>query len=96
MIGRLKDMKKSTRTDWQKIDSLKDEDIDYSDIPEMGDEFFKLATFNKPDKKKIVTMWIDSDVVNFFKTIDKHYQTKINQVLKAYKQTYERKLLVHK
>lgn len=38
--------KKSTRrsrTDWARLDAMKDEDTDTSDIPELGPEFFKNA-----------------------------------------------------
>jgi hypothetical protein len=38
-------MKKNTttmqsETDWERIDSMKDEDIDFSDSPRLTDEFF--------------------------------------------------------
>ena len=36
--------KKSIKSDLTKIDLMIDEDIDYSDIPELGDEFFTKAT----------------------------------------------------
>jgi len=36
--------KKFIKSDLTKIDRMTDEDIDYSDIPELGDEFFTKAT----------------------------------------------------
>lgn len=35
--------KKSIKSDLTRLDRMKDEDIDYSDIPELGDEFFTRA-----------------------------------------------------
>ncbi len=32
-----------TNTDWQRIDAMTDNDIDYSDIPELDDGFFQQA-----------------------------------------------------
>ena len=29
--------KKKSQTDWERLDALKDEDIDYSDIPELDE-----------------------------------------------------------
>jgi len=29
-----------SRTDWKRIDALRDGDIDYSDIPKLGKDFF--------------------------------------------------------
>ncbi len=40
--------KKSIKSDLAKIDLMTDEDIDYSDIPELGDEFFTKATVPFP------------------------------------------------
>lgn len=40
-----------SRTDWARIDALRDEDIDLSDSPELGEEFFKRAKLVLPDMK---------------------------------------------
>jgi hypothetical protein len=32
-------MKKPSRTDWARIDAIEDDEIDYSDNPELGDDF---------------------------------------------------------
>ena len=34
---------RTTSTDWEGLDSMADEDIDTSDIPELGEDFFKEA-----------------------------------------------------
>lgn len=31
------------QTDWKRLDAMKDEDIDYSDLPELDDAFFRTA-----------------------------------------------------
>ena len=36
-------MKKKTGTGWQRLEAMSDEDIDTSDIPELGDDFFDHA-----------------------------------------------------
>ena len=33
--------KRRSRTDWKRIDAMRDEDIDFSDIPKLGPGFFK-------------------------------------------------------
>ena len=37
------DPKTKIKSDLARLDRMKDEDIDYSDIPELGDEFFSRA-----------------------------------------------------
>lgn len=68
----------------KKIDKLKDTDIDYSDIPELDDSFFKKETISLPKKKDSITLRIDHDVLELFKHHGKGYQTLINAVLKIY------------
>lgn len=36
-------LKKSSETDWARIDNMKDEEIDTSDIPPLDEEFFAAA-----------------------------------------------------
>ena len=71
-------------TDWQRIDSMMDEDIDLSDIPELDDSFFREATLVLPKPKAVVTLRVDADVLQWFKARGKGYQTLMNAVLKEY------------
>ena len=73
-----------SRTDWERVTKMKDEAIDYSDIPPLRDDFFKEAQIRWPEKKKQVTLRIDPDVIDFFKTHGKGYQSMINAVLRKY------------
>ena len=63
---------------------MNDTAIDYSKIAELGDEFWKNAQLTMPENKIKVTMRLDPDVMNWFKSQGKGYQTKINAVLKSY------------
>ena len=78
------DLKRESQTDWNRIDSMRDEDIDLSDIPEMDEEFFKNATIRMPVKKSSVTLRVDKEVLEWFKSQGKGYQSRMNAVLKAY------------
>jgi len=57
--------------------------IDYSDIPPLGDEFFKRATAALPAAKEQLTVRIDADVMKWLKTTGKGYHTRINRILRA-------------
>jgi uncharacterized protein (DUF4415 family) len=76
-------MKKRSRTDWKRIDAMRDEDIDFSDIPKLGPDFFKNAIL-WPGPKKQITLRIDPDVLAFFRKHGRGYQTTINAVLRKY------------
>jgi uncharacterized protein (DUF4415 family) len=75
--------KKSIKSDLARLDRMKDSDIDYSDIPPLGDEFFKKATAAWPPAKQQLTIRLDADVLNWLKANGRGYQTRINRILRA-------------
>ena len=79
-----KDMKKSSRTDWNRIDSLKDEDIDTSEVRSLDESFFAEAEIRMPAAKPSITIRLDPDVLEWFKNQGSGYQTRINAVLRKY------------
>jgi uncharacterized protein (DUF4415 family) len=75
---------RKSETDWNRIDSMRDKDIDFSDIPEMGEEFFRNATLMMPESKVSVRLRVEREVLEWFKSRGKGYQSRMNAVLKAY------------
>jgi len=76
-------MKHGSRTDWARVDAMRDEDIDYTDNPKLEADFFAEATQWTGPKQQI-TLWLDSDVLQFFRAQGKDYQERINVVLRQY------------
>ncbi|MGA8271767.1 MAG: BrnA antitoxin family protein [Candidatus Sulfotelmatobacter sp.] len=74
---------KKSRTDWKRVDALRDEDIDLSDSRELGADFFARAIV-RPGPKKQITLRIDPDVLTFFRKHGRGYQSTINAVLRKY------------
>jgi uncharacterized protein (DUF4415 family) len=78
-----------------KLEALRDEDIDLSDIPEITEE--QWATAFRPGLQRPiklpVTIRLDADVVGWFKEHagDKPYQTEINRVLRQHVARTEKK-----
>ncbi|TAG12347.1 MAG: hypothetical protein EAZ39_30860 [Oscillatoriales cyanobacterium] len=68
-----------SQTDWQRLDAMTDEDIDFFDCPEIT-----------PEKTKAqVTLRIDSDVLEWFKSQGRGYQTQINTLLREYMKAHQ-------
>ncbi|MGH9455392.1 MAG: BrnA antitoxin family protein [Terriglobia bacterium] len=93
-------MKKSTtsrksRTDWKRLDALKEENINFSDTPELTPEMFAKAVVRRGLKtiprKEQLTIRVDSDVLEWYKKQGPRYQTRINALLRAYMQERRRK-----
>ncbi len=79
-----------SRTDWNRVDKLRNKDIDLSENPEVTPEMFAKAVLRKGLKpvtrKTQVTLRIDDEVLTWFKNQGRGYQTRINSLLKAYKE----------
>ena len=85
-----KTTKRRSMTDWKRIDAMRDEDIDLSDIPEQGPEFFANAIL-WPGPKRQITLRLDPDVLKFFRKQGRGYQTTINAVLRKYMEAQGRR-----
>lgn len=72
------------------LDNLRDEDIDFSDIPRLSDDFFKNGIRNPYYARALkaqLTIRLDADILDWFKRHAKDgkgYQTDINKALRAY------------
>ncbi len=62
---------------------MRDEDIDLSDSPKLGPDFFASAII-WPGPKKQITLRIDPDVLTFFRKQGRGYQSTINAVLRKF------------
>ena len=86
-------MSKSTisnksQTDWERLEAMDDENIDLSDIPELTPEMFAKAVvkhgLKEKENKALLTIRVDQDVLTWFKSQGRGYQTRINSLLRAY------------
>jgi uncharacterized protein (DUF4415 family) len=55
----------------------------------LGKAFFKRATLRLPEPKTAVTIRLDGQVLNWFKTKGPGYQTRINALLRAYMEAHK-------
>ena len=80
----MKESKKNSGTDWQFLQNATDDDIDFSDIPPLGPDFWKKAVVRMPQKKESLTLRLDHDVLVWFRGTGRGYQTKMNAILRSY------------
>jgi uncharacterized protein (DUF4415 family) len=64
--------------------------IDYSDIPELPDDFWTRHPPVARENKRLITLRLDADVLAFFQKHGRRYQTQINAVLRAYMEAQSR------
>ena len=76
---------KVTKQELERIDTLAEQGGEdyYSDLPELGEEFFQKAKIvNQPVTKKCLTIWLDDDILSWLKSQGKGYQTRVNEILR--------------
>ena len=69
---------------WDSLKDLPDEDIDLSDIPEVTTGWCRVSDLVPEGNKQQITLRLDADVLAFFKSTGKRYQSRINAVLREY------------
>ncbi len=93
-------MKKSatsrqSRAEGKRAGTRKDEKIDFSDVPELTPEMFARAVVRRGLKpvlpKQQLTLRVDRDVLEWYRSQGPGYQTRINALLRAYMQEHPRK-----
>jgi len=79
------------QTNLERLNSITDEEIeaqmrDDPDWADFTDIDWSKMTVVYPQPKNAVSIRLDSDVLDFFKASGKGYQTRINAVLRAYRE----------
>jgi uncharacterized protein (DUF4415 family) len=76
---------KFTAEQLKRLREMKDEDIDYSDIPsQRGAVWTRPGALIPAGNKKQITVRLDADVLEFFKKTGTRYQSRINAALREY------------
>ncbi len=83
------------RTNLKRLDSLTDEEIEQaarSDADTLLLEGCDMASLEvvMPERKQSISLRVDSDVLAYFKSFGKGYQTRMNAVLRTYMQAQQR------
>ncbi|MXX10685.1 MAG: 3-oxoacyl-ACP synthase [Nitrospira sp. SB0677_bin_15] len=66
------------------IAGTEDENIDFSDIPELDDLYWQEAELVEPDLTEEITLRVKRSVLAHFRGPGKGYETRINRVLESY------------
>jgi uncharacterized protein (DUF4415 family) len=82
-------MSNTSRTDWDRIDAMTDDDIDTSDIPPLSDEFFAKAKLRMPSPTT-VTVPVDAETLAWFQTKGEAAEQHMTAALRIYAEAQKR------
>ena len=74
------------------IAATSDQDIDFSDIPELGDDFWRDARKVEPALTQSVTLKVKQSVLDAYKAQGKGYQTLMSDALESFARTMTKPL----
>ncbi len=75
----------------EELAALPDDQIDYSDIPELDDAFWENARIVAPPGKERITFRVDREVLEYFRKDGPGYQTRMNAVLRSFVEAHRDK-----
>ncbi|MEH1971214.1 BrnA antitoxin family protein [Nostoc sp.] len=68
----------------KELQNIPDTAIDISDIPELDQQFWETAKMVKPVSQEATLIQVDQDILDWFKSKGKGYQSLINSALRSY------------
>ena len=74
-----------TEAELKALRDLRDEDIDFSDIPpQTGGGWRRVSELVPSENKQQITLRLDADLIAFFRATGRRYQSRINAALREY------------
>jgi len=81
--------KKRSETDWERIDAMTDEMIDTSDIPPLTEEFFAKAKLRMPGPSVAITVRVEPEVLEWYKSQGADYGVLMAAALRIYVEAHK-------
>ena len=91
IVTRKWDSPRKGKTDWARFDAMTDDEVEAAaandpDWAESSDIDWSDAVLVIPARKKAISIRVDEDVLDYFKSQGEGYQRRINAVLRSYMQ----------
>ena len=82
-------LKDTSQTNWAKLETITDEEIDTSDIPPLGEKFFAKARLRMPRGKVAVTVSVEKDVNDWYQAQGEESKALMSAALKIYAEAHQ-------
>lgn len=77
-----------SKTNWERVDSLTDEEIDTSDIPPLDDHFFRKARWRRPLPERTVAVQVDGETLAWFQSQGEECEERMAAALRIYAEAH--------
>ena len=91
----LNNLPKDSQTDWERVKNMTEAEIEAASASDVDAQptdsaFWANAEVVIPQPKQAISLRVDSDVLEWFKSHGRGYQTRMNAVLRAYMEAQQR------
>ena len=83
-----KTLNKQSETNWAKLKKMKDEEIDTSEIPPLGEKFFANAKLRMPKNKVSVIVNLDKDINKWYESQSEEAKNLMTVALRIYAEAH--------
>ena len=81
-------LKNTSQTNWAKLETMNDEEIDTSDIPPLDEKFFANARLRIPRGKVAVMVSVEKEVVDWYQAQGEESRALMSAALKIYAEAH--------
>ena len=82
-------LKNTSLTNWAKLETMTDEEIDTSDIPPLDEKFFANARLRMPRDKVAVTISVEKEVSDWYQAQGEESKALMSAALKIYAEAHK-------
>ncbi|MEH2142812.1 hypothetical protein [Nostoc sp.] len=82
-------MNNTSKTDWARVDTMSDEDIDTSGISPLSEEFFAKVQLRMPKSLVTITVQVDPETFAWFKAQGETAEQQMTVALKIYAEAHK-------
>lgn len=78
-----------SRTDWEALAAMADEDIDYSEIAPLPASFFERARMWQPQPQVTLHLQVDADILEWFQNSSENWEAQVQAALRFYVESHK-------
>jgi uncharacterized protein (DUF4415 family) len=82
-------MNNISRTNWERVDALTEDQIDTSDIPPLTEEFFSKSRWRTPVPLLNVLVQVDAQTLAWFQAQGEDYEKRMAAALRIYAEAHK-------
>ncbi len=82
-------MNNTSKTNWERVDALTEEEIETNDIPPLSEEFFNNSRWRSPVAPLSIVVQVDPDTLAWFQAQGEDYGKRMAAALRIYAQAHK-------